>query len=162
MAAVRKNLKVQEIGKSNIIKSQLVPIISYTGTLVELPEKVEKELTALIFKFLWGSSTDKITRALSHQERKYGGLGIPHIKARLEAYKATWIFKMQSTEKKLWHMCFDSGINWTRDGAIDALLPTPSDGSYSAECIQAWNGLVAILAPQNDDTQISKFLTVKN
>ena len=147
-----------EIGKSNIIKAQLIPIVSFTGTLIELPEKMEKDLATLIFNFLWGGRTDKITRALSHQERQDGGLGIPHLRARLESYKATWVSKLGKGNTKPWTMCFNIGPDWNQDGILDTLLPLPSEDSYAAQCIKAWNGIIGLLEPPNNDTNISQFL----
>ena len=57
-----------EIGKSILVKTVIMPIISYTGSIIELPDKTDKELTSTVFEFLWGKS-DKITRALAHQQR---------------------------------------------------------------------------------------------
>ena len=94
-----------EIGKAILIKTVIMPIISFTGSIVQLPDKTEKELTSIMFEFLWGK-TDKITRSLAHQDREHGGLGIPHIRAKLEAYQATWIAKLSSQDKS-WTRIFD-------------------------------------------------------
>ena len=145
-----------EIGKSILVKTVLMPIISFTGSIVELPEKTEKELTSMVFEFMWGKS-DKITRALAHQERGLGGLGIPHIRAKLEAYKATWITRLPKEEKP-WTRTFDIGVHWSQEGVINSFIDIPSERCHAAQCIKAWNGMVALLAPTEDDTLIAPYL----
>ena len=148
-----------EMGKSILVKTVIMPIISYTGSIVELPDKSEKKLTAAIFNFIWGN-TDKITRALAHQPRERGGLGIPLIRAKLEAFKATWIAKLPNEEKP-WTRAFDIGTDWSKDGILNSLIRIPSENSYSAQCIRAWNGIIALLAPEEDDTRIAPYLSTE-
>ena len=145
-----------EIGKSILIKTVIMPIISFTGSIIELPDTTEKELTSTVFEFIWGK-TDKITRALAHQDRQSGGLGIPAIRAKLEAFKATWIAKLPSEEKP-WTRTFDMGIDWSKDGIINSLIQIPNEECYAAQCIKAWNGIVALLSPNEDESIITPFL----
>ena len=145
-----------EMGKALLVKTVIMPIISYTGSIVELPDHTEKELTKIIFHFIWGK-TDKITRALAHQPRERGGLGIPLIRAKLEAFKATWIAKLPNEEKP-WTRAFDIGTDWSEDGILNSLIRIPNEDNYSAQCIRAWNGIIALLAPNEDDTRITPYL----
>ena len=110
-----------------------------------------------MFEFLWGK-TDKITRSLAHQDREHGGLGIPHIRAKLEAYQATWIAKLSSQDKP-WTRIFDiQGIDWAENGILNYMIDEPNESCHATRCIKAWNGMVALLEPKEDDTPIAPFL----
>ena len=145
-----------EIGKAVLVKTVIMPIIAFTGSIIKLPDDTEKALTSIIFGFIWGK-TDKITRALAHQERGRGGLGIPHIRGKLEAFQATWISKLPS-EKKPWAMTFDIGKDWSQESSINSLIEIPSENSHTAHCIRAWNGMVSILMQNEDDIAAAPFL----
>ena len=145
-----------EIGKSILVKTVIMPIISYTGSIIELPDKTEKELTSTVFEFLWGKS-DKITRALAHQQREHGGLGIPVIRAKLDAFKATWIAKIPNEEKP-WTRTFDIGVDWSKKDIINSLIQIPTEDCYATHCIKAWNGIVALLGPNREHSIITPFL----
>ena len=129
-----------------------MPIISFTGAIVDLPDLIEKQLAKIMFEFLRGK-TDKITKALAHQGRENGGLGVPHIRSKLEAYKATWIAKLPS-EKKPWTKCFEIGVDWSKDGVLKSFIQLPNEDSHAAQCFRAWNGVVALLAPPKDQMSI--------
>jgi hypothetical protein len=42
-----------EVGCANIIKAQLLPIISFVGTTLSMPVRYEKQLSTAINQFLW-------------------------------------------------------------------------------------------------------------
>ena len=146
-----------EIGKSILIKTVIMPIIAFTGSIVQLPDKTEKELTTIMFEFLWGR-TDKITRALAHQNKEYGGLGIPVIRAKLEAYHATWIGKLPGEDKPWTKIFFIEGIDWSQEGILNNLIQEPNENCHATRCIKAWNGMVALLEPQEHDLRITPYL----
>ena len=47
-----------EIGKAVLVKTVIMPIIAFTGSIIKLPDDTEKALTSIIFGFIWGK-TDK-------------------------------------------------------------------------------------------------------
>jgi hypothetical protein len=77
-----------EVGRANIIKAQLLPIISFVGSTLNLPPSYEKQISTVINQFLWAGGTEKEQRALCIKTRGKGGLSIPHIQSRLSASKA--------------------------------------------------------------------------
>ena len=40
-----------------LIKTVIMPIISFTGAIVDLPDLIEKQLAKIVFEFLWGKTT---------------------------------------------------------------------------------------------------------
>jgi hypothetical protein len=53
-----------EVGCSNIIKAQLLPIISFVGSKLSMPVRYEKQLSTAINQFLWAGGTEKEQRVL--------------------------------------------------------------------------------------------------
>jgi hypothetical protein len=90
-----KQRSLTEVGRANIIKAQLLPIISFVGSTLNLPPSYEKQLSTAINQFLWAGGTEKEQRALCIKTRGKGGLSIPHLQSRLTAAKCIWIQRMQ-------------------------------------------------------------------
>ena len=78
------------LGKITIIKSLVLPIISYSATNCETPPWVIKEVTSLFYKFLWNSS-DKVKRASIIGKINQGGLNMIDIEGYFRALKASWV-----------------------------------------------------------------------
>lgn len=72
-----------EIGRINIIKAQILPIITFVGASMALPESYEKLLNTEIFRFLWNAKSEKERRLLCVKKKSEGGLEVPHIASRL-------------------------------------------------------------------------------
>ena len=47
-----------EIGKAVLVKTVIMPIIAFTGSIIKLPDDTEKALTSIIFGFIWGKTTE--------------------------------------------------------------------------------------------------------
>jgi hypothetical protein len=80
-----KQQSLTEVGRANIIKAQLLPIISFVGSTLNLPPSYEKQLSTAINQFLWAGGTEKEQRALCIKTRGEGALSIPHLQSRLTA-----------------------------------------------------------------------------
>jgi hypothetical protein len=74
-----KQRSLTEVGRANIIKAQLLPIISFVGSTLNLPQSYEKQLSTAINQFLWAGGTEKEQRALCIKTRGEGGLSVPHL-----------------------------------------------------------------------------------
>jgi hypothetical protein len=55
------------IGKANILKYQIQPLISFVGGILDLPDCMDKKLRTISFKFIWGGS-DKEKRSLTYKK----------------------------------------------------------------------------------------------
>jgi hypothetical protein len=86
-----KQRSLTKVGCANIIKAQLLPIISFVGSRLNLPPSYEKQISTVINQFLWAGGTEKEQRALCIKTRGEGGLSIPHIQSRRSASKCMWI-----------------------------------------------------------------------
>jgi hypothetical protein len=93
-----------EVGRSNIIKAQLLPIISFVGTTLSMPVRYEKQLSTAIHQFLWAGKAEKEQRALSIKPRGEGGLSIPiSDQASQQSGAAGYNECKKSRESSAWH-----------------------------------------------------------
>ena len=60
-------------GKVTVIKSLLIPKFVHVSSLLPTPKELVKDLSRLLFKFLW-KGTDKVTRASTINDFEHGGL----------------------------------------------------------------------------------------
>ena len=65
-----KGRHLSEIGRTHIIKSQIIPIILYTAKIIRMPPETEKYLTKLLYRFI-GNGSEKEMRALLCQKRAW-------------------------------------------------------------------------------------------
>jgi hypothetical protein len=86
------------VGHANIIKAQLLPIISFVGTTLSMPVRYEKQLSTVISQFLWAGKAEKEQRALCIKTRGKSGLSIPHLQSRLTLIRCQWIQRMQEKQ----------------------------------------------------------------
>jgi hypothetical protein len=99
------------MGRANIIKAQILPILSFIGTTIELPVSYEKAIVRDCFHFLWNAKTEKERRALCHKDFKDGGLAVPHFKSRLVAIKCRLIRRMKKHPGIFRHAFYKPHIN---------------------------------------------------
>ena len=79
-----------DIGKSTLVKIVLTAIESLTGTILELPDKTEKQLTSIAFEFYVGKSEKETTRPLATQLKGRGDLSITLFRSKLDAHKESY------------------------------------------------------------------------
>ena len=71
-------------------KIVLTAIESLTGTILELLDKTEKELTSMPFEFYVGKIERVTTRTLATQLKGGGDLSITLVRSKLEVYKESY------------------------------------------------------------------------
>ena len=72
-----------------MIKSIALPQITYLPSILSGPgEKIIKELTASMFKFLWNGKPDKIKRSVLINTTENGGLKVPHLPSYFNSFKS--------------------------------------------------------------------------
>jgi hypothetical protein len=105
------------IGRANIIKAQILPLITFVGTTLQLPESYEKSLNKEIFHFLWAGKSEKEKRTLCFKKQMDGGLAIPHIPSRLAAIKCSWIKRLKD-KPGIFQLAFENkGIDWSLEAS---------------------------------------------
>ena len=138
---------LSEVGKSNVVKAQITPIIMYTAKVVIMPPKIEKELSRLLYRFL-GNGSEKETRALLCQRRENGGLEMPNIRAKIRSALALWAVKATSTNKAWANACREPGINWKSQAALHTVRDDHKVEGFLGVCVSEWYRTIALLNPQ--------------
>ena len=84
------------LGKITILKTLIIPKIVHKASLllIYLPEKFVKELNKLMFKFIWGSKWEKISRSKLSCSIEEGGAKMIDIKQYFLALKFRHIGKL--------------------------------------------------------------------
>ena len=91
------------MGKIQIIKSLALPQFTYLASILPGPgEKIIKELTASMFKFLWNGKPDKIKRSVLINTTENGGLKVSHLLSYFNSLKASWVKRLSAPERASW------------------------------------------------------------
>ena len=87
-------------GKITIIKSLVLPIISFSALHTVTPQCALKSINTLIYRFLWGRR-DKIKRTTTIGTIEQGGLGMVDVESYFHAIKASWIKRLHNANETL-------------------------------------------------------------
>ena len=87
----RRNLTI--FGKITIIKSLILPIITFVAQSTCIPPNATKEINKLLFDFIWGKR-DRIKRNIMYQDMLEGGVNMIDIDAFFTSLKAAWMSKL--------------------------------------------------------------------
>jgi hypothetical protein len=138
-----------EVGRSNIIKAQLLTMISFVGSTLSMPVRYEKQLSTAINQFLWAGGTEKEQRSLCIKTRGEGGLSIPHLQSRLTAIRCQWIQQMQEKQCvfSLEFQNADIKIDWENAASSKTPFPRIQKAGFVNECINDWTDMLQLLAP---------------
>ena len=89
-------------GKVTVVKSLALSKLSHIALVIPNPRKdMISNLTNMIYKFIWGSGSEKVRREDAVLPVKLGGLGVPDIKKFWSAFKFSW-FRRLLTSKSFW------------------------------------------------------------
>ena len=77
-------------GKVSVVKSLLIPKFFYVSSLLPTPKELVKDLTRLLFKFLW-KGTDKVIRVSTTKDFEHGGLKMIDIDSMIVSLRLAWL-----------------------------------------------------------------------
>jgi len=100
----QRNLSLK--GKITIINSLALSPLIYVAGVIDTPNKVIKEVDALITQFLWNSKSAKIAKHVIIQTIEDGGLKFPDFKCKVMALKMNWVKRLASTSNSNWKLVF--------------------------------------------------------
>jgi hypothetical protein len=132
------------IGKTNIVRAQIQPLISFVAGSQQLPEKYDIILTRVIFAFIWGGS-DKATRALCYQRQNHGGLNVSNFRARAIAIQSNWIQRAKNGNGIFKQIFTYRDIDWDEPGSYDTPFPRLSEDEYCNICLNSWTENLRLL-----------------
>jgi hypothetical protein len=91
-----RNLSLK--GKLCIINSLLIPKIIYPSTILDTPKNVIARVDNIISNFLWNWKKPKIKKDVLIRKIKTGGLKIPCVECKIEAWKCKWAIRCLKNE----------------------------------------------------------------
>ena len=90
------------IGRAQIIKTFIMSQLLYVSSALDVPADVQKEVTNLIFNFIWKGRKDKIKRSTLIKDIAEGGMKIPSVEIMLQTSLIKWIKKLFSDPDITW------------------------------------------------------------
>jgi hypothetical protein len=96
-------------GKEIILKALIQSKAMFLATVNGMPNHIEKRMKKLFKDFLWDNKKGLMGWNQVIAKREHGGLGIPDIKARIDAIEIMWLKKWLSpdNEKPKWAYILD-------------------------------------------------------
>ena len=89
-------------GRSVILKAVLCSSIWYVGSLILMPQSVEKRLNKLLFTFLWNSQPEALKREMLLNDFPNGGLNVIDIKTKIESFLVKQVLQLFNGSQVKW------------------------------------------------------------
>ena len=119
-------------GRVTIVKTFLIPKLSYVSSIIQTPMETIKRMERMIFKFLW-KGPDKVTRNSVINSIKNGWLNLIDIETQIKALRLSWIPRiLDSTKKGPWKSYFNHYLK-------------PSGGTFLLKCNYEFKDLTTLL-----------------
>ena len=107
-----KKRKLTLIGKSVVIKSLVIHIITCFATIQEISKSQIKQLNTLIYSFLWDHKPDKVKRSIIIKKVEPGGVNIRDIEAHIDVLNINWVKRLCNGVDGNWkvipRLCFNT------------------------------------------------------
>ena len=105
----KRNLTV--FGRITVLKTFIVPQFNHIFSSIPSPgDHFFKDLSKLMYNFIWLGKPDKIKRLTIIQDYREGGLRMVDIRAFMKALKLTWIKKLFTQYTSPWLILFQKTI----------------------------------------------------
>ena len=96
------NRQLSMIGKVQIIKSLLIPQITYLYSVLPMPKKYIQSVNKIIFKFLWNGKSEKIKRNTITNKYTEGGLQMINLEMHIKTVLTKWISNLTDKTSAAW------------------------------------------------------------
>ena len=107
------------------------------------PDNVIQKIQIACFEFVWDKKPDKIKRTLSIHDIENGGIGIPNIRAYIQALKLSWLKKLLTSDTKwkkiLQHL--DPDIPYVHNFGPKKFIQNSTLHSFWIDVFKAYNTL---------------------
>ena len=90
------------IGKIQVIKSLLIPQITYLYSAIPMPKKYVNTVNKIIYKFLWDGKSEKIKRDILSNSFQNGGLNMINLDMHIKTVLIKWIPKLTNNISAAW------------------------------------------------------------
>ena len=88
------------LGKVTVLNRFVLPLLWYPGAVYPIPRRVLVRLERAMFSFIWSGGTELVKRAVLYQKLEDGGLGVFHLKSKLNCFLLKQLF-VTATDPKL-------------------------------------------------------------
>ena len=107
-------------GKVTVIKSLALSKLSHVAMVVPNPSKIMiRKLEKMLYNFLWGGGSEKVSRMDTKLPEKMGGLGMPDIEEFWVSLKYSWLRRLLTT-KSFWPNILLKQVSIIRGQETDA------------------------------------------
>ena len=83
--------KLTLYGKVTILTTLALSKLLYNMSVLNTPDWVIKEANKYMYAFLWDGKRDRVRRTVTSNKLCSGGLNVPNIKAKAQAFELNWI-----------------------------------------------------------------------
>ena len=149
-------------GRILVVNSLIGSLFVYKMmTMCNLKESEMKEIETVIREFIWKGKRSKIALETLYKPKTQGGLKLVNLKAKQDALKISWIFKVENDNILL--KCLQSDLNYCNAGKVlrqdiwrcniapkDCIKLFPKNNFWS-EMLYAWSKINFNTAPDTAD-----------
>ena len=90
------------IGKITVIKSLILPNLTFLASVTTISKNFLNEFKTLIYNFIWGNKKEKVKRITLCKDYLEGGLKMINIDNFLSAIQLSWVKRLTSTHFANW------------------------------------------------------------
>ena len=90
------------IGKVQIIKSLLIPQITYLYSVLPMPKKYIQTVNKIMYKFLWNGKSEKIKRDAMTNSYDKGGLNMIDLNMHIKTVLIKWVSSLTNNIPAAW------------------------------------------------------------
>ena len=89
-------------GKVTVINSLAISPLLYLASCIHVPDRVTKEVKAIIVDFLWDGKPTKLAYNVMIQQIEKGGLKLVDFESKVKTLKAAWVQRMTNNISQRW------------------------------------------------------------
>ena len=89
-------------GKITVVRTMALPILLYITSSLPIPEELVHKVNREVYKFIWDSKPEKISRVVLTAEIERGGLKMINFEHMFKAQKVMWAKRLVSNDEANW------------------------------------------------------------
>jgi hypothetical protein len=135
------------LGRITIVKTLIIPIVTYSASVITIPERIVKQIETMIYAFIWQNKRDKIKRSTMIGQYSRGGIQMCDIRAHIDALRIKWVKLLIHTDTRNWtlipshylncygknYLIFNMNLDKLTSLSVKQKLP-----SFYKEVLHAW------------------------
>ncbi|XP_033763758.1 uncharacterized protein LOC117344963 [Pecten maximus] len=106
-----KRRKLTMIGRVQIVKSLLLPQLTFLMSMLHIDQNTIKQVEKIIYNYIWEGKTEKVKRNTMIKPYIEGGLNSIDIRSHIDTVRINWLKKLETEDKALWKVIPQFEIN---------------------------------------------------